>query len=395
VTERCRDEPGEFDEYLLTTAEYVPLAGNVRAWPPEHKRSAERINLELIDLAFDRRNKDKIALHRAVLVVLSDGHHLLVGRNLTQLARMRVLIRKALVRTVGMTLLFGFGTGFLLSRRLAGELDQINKTSRAILRGDLAHRIPVAGRGDEIDELAQNLNRMLDRIESLMEGVRSVTDNVAHDLRKPISRVRSRIEVALMRAQDSDTYREILLRTLEDIDEILKVFNSLLAIASLEGQTRQGFTEIDLSIVARATMELYEPAIEEAGLEAEFDAPESVHMNGERHLISQALANLIDNAIKYAPSTGKLRVSVSTDSGSAILQVTDRGRGIPDSFRTTAFDRFTRLDQSRSTPGNGLGLSLVRAVATLHGGMVELDDADPGLAVTLVLPLADPPSPRT
>jgi len=312
----------------------------------------------------------------------------LVGRNLTELAKIRRLITRALLRTVVLTLLLGVGGGFAVSRIVASRLERINTSSQAILQGDITRRMPLVGTGDELDVLSENLNRMLDRIDALMQGMRDVTDNIAHDMLKPISRMRSRIELALMGPRDAEDYREILVRTIEETDEILTMFNALLTIATTDsGTPRDHFEELDLEEVAKSTVEIYEPLAEDAGLTLVLRADQPVKLSGNPHLITQALANLLDNAIKYAPGSGSVSVEASSDGSVAALSVADSGPGMPGSFRDRALDRFSRAEASRTTPGSGLGLSLVRAVAQLHGGTVVLRDNDPGLRVTLTLAL--------
>jgi signal transduction histidine kinase len=383
VTSRCDDEPGEHDEYLLTTSDLEYIAGNVREWP-----AGLAPGPELVDLVLGMQKQHPDELHRVRAVVLASGHHLLVGRNLTEFQEMRELIGRALLRTVALTAILGCGGGYFISRRVASRLDRINTTAAARLTGDFRRRIPVSPAGDEFDELSENLNHTMDRIDALMEGMRTMTDNIAHDLRKPISRLRTRIELALMGPRDPEVYVDALTRTVEEIDELLKVFNALLTIALAEAGPTREFEEIDLVDIARSTVELYEPVADEAGLSLELQADEAVSVPGDPHLVSQAAANLVENAIRHAPGSGSVTIGAKRVAEGVQLTVADRGPGIPAWFRSKAFDRFARLEDSRSTPGSGLGLSLVRAVALMHGGTVELDDNDPGLVVTLTLPLS-------
>ena len=385
ITTRSTDEPGENDEYLLATKEFEYVAGNVRKWPQDAVVTAS-----LIDLDLGRPEDLKSELHRVRLHILPSGHRLLVGRNLTVLLRFRELIAKAVLRVVALTALIGFGGGYMISRTVSSRLGRINRTTMAVLTGDISQRVQRTGTGDEIDVLSENLNRMLDRIEELMQGIRSVSDSIAHDMRKPISRLRSRIELTLMGPQDTDAYRDALVSTLEELDGVLTIFNALLTIAIAESGAARDFEEIDLAQIAHSAAELYEPVAEDAGLTLEVRAAQPVLLRGNPHLITQALANLIDNAIKYAPGSGKLTIRVHGEPHRAVLSVTDRGPGIPDSFREQAFDRFARLEPSRSTPGSGLGLSLVRAVARLHSGRVTLSDHSPGLEVALGFPRKTP-----
>jgi signal transduction histidine kinase len=297
------------------------------------------------------------------------------------------LIARAMIGALGVTLVLAVTGGYVISRRVAARLDAINRNSAAILEGDLSRRMPVTGTGDEFDELAENLNRMLDRIAALMAGMREVSDSIAHDMRSPISRLRSRIEVALMGPPDANAYREALEQTVTDSDAILAMFNSLLTIALAEsGVPRERFTTVDLTRIARDTVEIYEPVAEDAAVSVVLDAKSPVTLPGDPHLLTQAIANLLDNAIKYVPRGGKVEVRVARDPSGAQLTVADDGPGIPAAFRDKALERWTRVDESRTTPGSGLGLSLVRAVARLHGGSIDLADNQPGLRVILHFP---------
>jgi signal transduction histidine kinase len=384
ITLRCTDEPGEFDEYLLASADYGFIAGNVKQWPHGVDTASGLIDV-VIGPPGDGEPEPEI--HRVRAVRLVSGHHLLVGRNLTELAKIRVLIRRALRRTVALTLLLGLGGGYVVSRGIAARVNRMNRGSRAILEGDFARRMEVSSRGDEFDVLARHLNAMLDRIEALMRGMREVIDNIAHDMRKPISRLRNRIEVTLMGARDADAYREALEQSIEDADHVLAMFNALLIIALAEsGAPRERFEQIDLARIAHTTAEIYGPAAEEAGLVLDVHAEDRVPLMGDPHLIAQALANLLDNAVKYAAGTGTVSVEARRKGDRAVLVVADRGPGIPESFREQALERFKRLEESRTTPGIGLGLSLVRAVARLHDASIVLDDNRPGLEITLSFP---------
>jgi len=384
VGQRSTDNPGEIDSYILTNRKYEYVAGNIQVWPSDAPDDSPVVKLVL---GTDESGEEQI--HRVLTLTFPDGHHLLVGRNVTELEEIQVLLRKGLVRSVFLTLLVGFGGGYIFSRVAQRRFDRINKSTFSILEGDIARRIPITGSGDELDVLSHNLNDMLDRIELLMRGMREVTDNVAHDLRKPITRLKSRIEVTLMGSPDAGAYREALEHTIDEADHILAMFNAILTIAEAEaGAQRDRFEDVDLARVARSVTEVYGPLAEESGLEIDLQAGDPVPVSGDPHLISQVLANLLDNAIKYAPRSGPLTVRAFRVGSDAKLSVSDRGPGIPERAREKALERFGRLEESRTTPGSGLGLSLVRAVADLHGGTVTLDDAGPGLAVTLTIPSA-------
>jgi signal transduction histidine kinase len=256
------------------------------------------------------------------------------------------------------------------------------------MAGNLSDRIPLRGTSDEFDQLAANLNRMLDQIERLMTAMREVTDDVAHDLRTPLSRLRTRLERALANPDPSAgaSQSEAIRAAIDEADRLLATFNALLRIAELESGARLDQTApVDLSEVARSAAELYEPVAEEKGFALSVVAEPGVGISGDWHLLSQALANLLDNALKYAGG-GQIELRVFHKDGQAILEVADRGPGIPEADRQSVLDRFVRLEPSRTTPGNGLGLSLVRAIARRHDGSVTLEDNRPGLRVQLQFP---------
>ena len=280
-------------------------------------------------------------------------------------------------------------------------------TAQTIMAGDLTGRLPIAGTGDELDRLAVHLNAMLERIEALMHGFKEVSDNIAHDLKTPLTRLRNRCEEALRTAKDDAGYRAALETTIAESDDLIRTFNALLMIARAEsGQARDNMVEFDAAEIARGVGELYEPLAEEKGLALKIDAPAAARVRGNPELVSQALANLVDNAIKYAgpkASTAKVRqgdklngapAEIVVGAGSAgeriTLTVADHGPGIAPADRGRVVERFVRLEQSRSEPGSGLGLSLASAVARLHGGELKLEDNHPGLKSVIALPRAGP-----
>ena len=263
-------------------------------------------------------------------------------------------------------------------------------------RGDLSRRIASRGTGDELDELSRNLNAMLDRIEQLMASLREVSDNIAHDLKTPLNRLRNRAEAALRESRSASEYRAGLERTIEEADEIIKTFNALLLIARLEaGAVDESKEVFDLTAFIRDLVELYEPHAEESQRRLTFHANGPIPVRANRQLIGQAVANLLDNAIKYGGpsredangvSAGDIEVALrKTDTGVEVV-VADHGPGIPALDRERALKRFVRLEASRTRPGTGLGLSLVAAVARLHEGQVRLEDNHPGLRVVLSWP---------
>jgi signal transduction histidine kinase len=295
----------------------------------------------------------------------------------------------------------GLAGGFFVSSRVLKRIDAMTGTANTIMAGDLSGRLPIAGTGDELDRLASNVNAMLDRIEALMRGLKEVSDNIAHDLKTPLTRMRNRCEQALRGAKNEGDYRAALESTIAESDELIRTFDALLMIARAEsGQARDNMIEFDAAEIARDVCELYEPLAEEKGLALKVEAPLAAPVRGNRELVSQALANLVDNAIKYAGpevskingATAEIVLGARAQGDHIALSVADHGPGIPDIDRGRVVERFVRLELSRSQPGSGLGLSLASAVAHLHGGELKLEDNHPGLRSVLALPRAGPAS---
>ncbi len=324
------------------------------------------------------------------------GHfRLLVGRDMSELDQLSDRMVRSLGWIIAATAMLGLGGGLLVSRGAMRRIEAINRTTRQIMAGDLSDRVPRFGGGDEIDRLAGNLNAMLDRIERLMTGMRQVTDSVAHDLRTPLTRLRSRIELALIHeTDDAEVYRGVLQDSIGEADRLIATFTALLSIAEAEsGAKRSDFTAVDLVDVVQLAADLYEPVAEERGQRlvmeiAEGVAPQTVVVRGNGQLLAQAVSNLLDNAIKYTPEGGTitLRLDGAAAGQAARVTVADNGPGVPAEERPKVLQRFVRLDAARASPGNGLGLSLVDAVASLHGARLELSDNQPGLRVALVFP---------
>jgi hypothetical protein len=335
---------------------------------------------------------------RARAFFLQEGFYLLVGRDVQERREIESLITNALIWAIGLTVALGLAGGLFMSRNMLARVDEINRSSLDIMGGDLSQRLPIAGTGDELDQLGQNLNAMLEQIEALMIGMRQVTDNVAHDLRSPLNRLRNRLEVTLMQDASKEDYKLALEKTIAEADNLLGTFNALLMIARAEaGSLRDAMSWVDLSATVQDVAELYEPLADENGLELKVVAEPGLMIWGNRELLSQAVANLLDNAIKHglpqnADNERMIEVSARPDTARAgrgvVLSVADRGPGIPPEERQHVLERFVRLEASRNTPGSGLGLSLVAAVARLHGGAIELGDNEPGLRVSLSLPVS-------
>jgi signal transduction histidine kinase len=265
-------------------------------------------------------------------------------------------------------------------------------TTQRIMAGDLSGRLPVTGIGDELDRLATNLNDMLERIEALMRGLKEVSDNIAHDLKTPLTRLRNRCEAALRAARSEGEYRAALESMLDESDGLIRTFDALLMIARAEsGQARDNMIEFEAAEIVRGVGELYEPAAEENGLTLQVDGQPG-RIKGNRELLSQALANLVDNAIKYARpaegAAGEIVLAAGQEGGRVRISVADRGPGIGEADRARVVERFVRLPESMAQPGSGLGLSLAAAVARLHGGELTLEDNAPGLKVVITLPRA-------
>ncbi len=382
LARRSSDRPGASTIYMLATQRLEWVAGNLQVWP-----DGEPAGQEMVEFPLGKTSERA----RGRTVELPDGLRLLVGRNLGEGAKFRDLILQAMLGAFGLTFVLGIAGGLLVGRRVSSRLEEINQNSAAILAGDFTRRMPVGSGGDEFDDLSENLNRMLDRIEGLVEGMRSVSDEIAHDLRSPISRLKSRIEVALLTEDDTAAYRSVLQETVVEADRILSIFNALLAITLAEsGAERERFQDVDLDDMAADVVDTYEPLASETGLALVRESSGQAVVRGEPHLLAQALANLLDNAIKYVPAGGRIVIRLERTEEAQSLVVEDNGPGMPEDFRDRAFERFSRADSSRTEPGSGLGLSLVRAVAHLHGGEVRLEDAGPGLRASLILPLGTP-----
>ncbi len=375
--------------YLLADPAGKPLAGNLPGLPAEARGIDHSGWLDFrIRVATPAGPRTRHV--RAYYIRLNNGFHLLIGRDIEQLFQFGRVIRNLLFWVLGLTALLGVGGGLLLSRNFLRRIDGITASVRSIRAGRLARRVPVEGSGDELDRLAESLNDMLDQIERLMQGMREVSSNIAHDLKTPLTRLKAQAEDAL-RAGDEAHRRAALEATIAQADELLRTFNSLLLIARAEaGQARAGFSEVDVAEVAREVAELYEPLVEEQGGRFTLDVPARVRITGDRQLIAQALVNLLDNALKYGRHPERhpeIAVSVRALPERVELVVADNGPGVPEDMREKVKERFVRMDKARSKPGSGLGLSLVASIARLHGGELVLEDNQPGLRAVLRLPV--------
>jgi signal transduction histidine kinase len=374
--------------YLLVNPEGERISGNLDLMPPNAVGEPGWIDFP-IKVGKGPLRQDHIG--RAYFRQLAGGYTLLVGRDVEALRLFAATIQRAVLWALFPALAFGILGGVLLSRNFLRRIDGITEATRSIMAGDLSRRMPILGGGDEIDRLSTSLNDMLSQIERLMAGMQEVSSNVAHDLKTPLTRLRARVESAL-RSDNKDEHKAALEKTIEESDQLLQTFNALLSIARAEaGNVREGLIPADAADIVRDVAELYEPIVEDAGGALSATISPSLPVRANRQLLAQAVSNLLDNAIKYGSGhnsgTADITIEAKSENGSAIIVVADRGLGIPDEHRARVLERFVRLDESRTKPGNGLGLSLVSSVMKLHGGTLQLGDAGPGLLARLELPL--------
>lgn len=394
IVGRAESDPGRSSVYLLADQNFRPIVGNLTSWPLPGAVPGEWVEFEM-----DVPGPEGKVVHRARArhFNVQRNFHLLVGRDVQDLLELRERILHTSASGLAATLLLGALGGIWMSRRFVRRIERINTASREIMRGDLSKRIPVDGSGDELDQLTVQLNQMLGQIETLMAGVRQVSDNIAHDLRTPLARLRNQLELAHDEADDPTASRAQLEGAIAEADSLLATFAALLRIARIEaGERRAGFAPLELSALLSDVAELYDPLAEERQQTLHRDIEANLWVCGDRDLLFQGFANLIDNAVKYTPRRGEIRIGlrslVANGDQRARVTISDSGPGIPENSRERVFERFQRLEWSRSTPGNGLGLSLVAAVAKIHGAEVELEDAEPGLAVQVEIERIEAPA---
>jgi signal transduction histidine kinase len=389
IARRSTDQRFEGGVYLLADAAYAPLAGNLQVWPSGLKGFGGWGD-------FNAREWKPIApdrpLLRATFETLPDGSHLLVGRDIDDIDAFVAKIKIAMGSIIVLILVIGAVATVSVTRRTVGRIEAINATSRAIMRSGLGERIPLRGTRDEWDQLAANLNSMLERIEGLMGEVKQVTDNVAHDLRTPLARIRGRLEKAYHRHQNGEYDPSLIGDTLADLDGVLRMFSSLMRISQIETTDRTAaFRTVNLAEIAGEVVELFDAAAEDQKSCLGIVADQRVLVTGDKDLLFDAVANLVDNAIKHGRDAGHVTVEVAQSDGGAVISIADDGPGIPADEYQHVFKRFYRLERNRLTPGNGLGLSLVGAVARLHGARIEMRDNAPGLNLRLCFPLPAQP----
>jgi signal transduction histidine kinase len=380
VRQRVADTSFVGQVYLLTDPSLAVLAGNLPSWPAAPSASGWT-EFRAPEASAGDANPP---LLRAMLETLPGGERLLVGRDIGDLDSFTARMKTAVISGAALIFVLAGVVSILVTRRTVGRIESINATSRAIMQSGLDQRIPLRGSHDEWDRVAENLNLMLDRIETLMGEVKQVSDNVAHDLRTPLTRMRGRLEMAYHGARVAGDDQALIGDTLADLDAVLRIFSSLTRIAQIETQARKsGFRGVNLVEIAGEVVELYDAAAEQDGTGLTVVGEREVLVTGDRDLIFDAIANLVDNAIKHGRAGGRVVVANEIIGGRPMVSIADDGPGIPAGQYEHVFKRFYRLEHSRYTPGNGLGLSLVAAVARLHGAEIEMLDNSPGLKFRL------------
>jgi len=384
--------------YLLMDKDRKTITGNISTSPLEPGAAVQGgrwDDFRLTDTDEEGRVRKRQAI--GVEMPLSGGEQLFVGEDIGDIEAYLSRLTQALWGAMIMVLILGIGGGLVISRRVEKSMSGLNRVVMAVQEGDLKVRAPVTHSGDELDELGQGLNTMLDRLEASMASIRHAGDAIAHDLRSPLTRMRAKLEVALIDAEAGKVSGvDALGVALDEADLLLKTFNTVLAIARLQAGGAPDPKVFDAAELATDMAELYEPSGEDKGLEFSAEIEKGLMIEGNQPFLAQALANIIDNAIKYTPEGGAVKFRARRrSSGEIEFSVTDTGPGVPDEDRERVLQRFVRLDNSRTEPGSGLGLSLVTAVAEAHGGRVQLDEGPgayggqgPGLRVALVLPPA-------
>ncbi|MBV8166146.1 MAG: HAMP domain-containing histidine kinase [Alphaproteobacteria bacterium] len=382
VADRVAANRDAYAIYLLTDPGFRPVAGNLDGWPREAGREPGWYQAEMRRAGQERAT-------RLLSVLLPGGFRLLIGRDVQDRAAVRAMIVNGLAWATGIALLLAVGGGLLVRRGLLRRVETINRTAAAIVQGDLGRRLPTRGSSDEFDQLERTINGMLEQIQQLIEGVRQVSNVLAHDLRTPIAELRARLEDLLATRPAGEAVFAGVERAVADIDRLIGLFNALLRLAELDaGVRRAGFRPLDPAGLVMQAAELYAAAAELKGVALTATAAPGTSVLGDPTLLAQAVANLVDNAVKYTPAGGRIVVALDRVEGAVRIAVADSGPGIAEPERARAVERFYRGDASRGTPGAGLGLSIVAAIARLHGGSLSLDDNRPGLAAALLLPQA-------
>ena len=381
IQQRVADKSFADNVYSLVDPSLTVLGGNLKAWPSTVTAASGWTEFRAREPFPSATNQP---LLRAMVETFPSGDRLLVGRDISDLDSFADHIKTAVISAAALIFALAGMASILVTRRTVGRIELINATSRAIMLSGLDKRIPLRGTNDEWDRVAENLNLMLDRIETLMGEVKQVSDNVAHDLRTPLTRMRGRLERAYHAERIGENDQLLISDTIADLDAVLRIFSSLSRIAQIETAARKGgFRSVNLTEIAGQVVELYDAAAEQDGTRLTIVGDPEVLVTGDRDLIFDAIANLVDNAIKHGRAGGQVVVANENIDGKPVISIADDGSGIPADQYEHVFKRFYRLEHSRGTPGNGLGLSLVAAVARLHGARIEMLDNSPGLKLKL------------
>lgn len=321
---------------------------------------------------------------RVLVTALPNGYQMLVGTDLESRQDLLERMLNVIITLIILVFTLALAGGALIGYSVLRRINNVRQTAGEIIEGDLSQRMQVTKKNDEFDRLSTVLNTMLSRIEQLMQSMHQVTDNLAHDLRNPLNRLRNRLEVSLIENPDKEGYQQVQQEAIHDIDDIIRTFNALLSIAQAEsGKHDHDWALIDLKPFIEEVGELYAIVAEESDITFNNDIKESRYILGDHQLLAQTITNLLDNAMKFTPKGGRIDLITHFENRKAIIEIADSGHGIPEDKREEVFERFIRLDSARSTPGNGLGLSLVKAVVERHNGTIELKDNHPGLRVIL------------
>jgi signal transduction histidine kinase len=381
-SESATDE-GRF--YLLVDKEQKKLAGNLRGLPPEDPLPLDgHVHIVWVEDDIIPIKVYDDAFWPVIGSELPDGSTLVVTRSVAEAEALNMYSFYALSALLAVIVLLALTMGVLTANTILRRIDGITHVTSDIMNGDLNRRMSVSDRGDEFDALSERLNAMLDRIEQLLKGMREVTDNVAHDLRSPLTRLRNRLEVTLLEKRDEAEYRQAMQEAIADAEGLVKTFNAILQISQAEaGTVRAEMAPVDLTQLIKDSADLYGPLAEEAGIRLEVRNGDEITVNGNRNLLSQAIGNLLDNAVKFTPAGGTITLTAKRSAEGAEVSVADTGPGIPSEDRKRVLQRYVRLDKARDTEGNGLGLSLVEAIARQHGATFTLEDNKPGLLASI------------
>jgi signal transduction histidine kinase len=374
---------GNGQRFLLLAPSGQQLAGNLHDWPAHLKTYGRVANVWIAGKLISSQSED--GYYPMIAEKLPDGSRLLLAQSLQQAEELMETILYTILLILLISVLLAITMGWFMGRALVMRIELINRTAQAITQGDFTQRVPVTTRNDEFDQLANHLNTMLQRVEQLLTGLRQVTDNVAHDLRQPLSRLRNRLEITLLEARDTSEYQQVLTQTIEDADNLIRTFNALLEIAQAEaGSFRGEWTTVELSGLLEGLGGLYKELAHSQGKQLKIKVQKTLCVIGNRHLLAQAISNLLDNAIKYTDSNGRIVLEAKQQNEDVMVIISDNGPGIPADKYAIVLERFARLDAARSSSGSGLGLSVVKAVMDLHKAALNLADNKPGLRISLV-----------